>query len=279
MRRRPSIYWWVTSLFLISLFPLPSHAADPQRIPWVLDETYTGRYDKTFQEMRYDIPVILRQTLIDLSGRIGLRYQEGWRYPLVVGFTDDAPMGVENVLAYVQMFLSDEGRIKQDLKINLRAYQTEKFNFEKVLAHELVHAMLNDSLGAEASTKLPLWFHEGLAVYGADQGEQMLKSYVYQTGATDDSIITNGLENHTSALDYAEDYLAFKYIYKKHGISGLHNFIAEVAKRQGDIEAAYEYTCSESWENFQKKFVEFSKEEIKNIGVFKGRPGDMPQPY
>jgi len=38
--------------------------------------------------------------------------------------------------------------------------------------------MVNDSMGIEGGTKLPVWFHEGLAVYGSDQGEQMTRAYV-----------------------------------------------------------------------------------------------------
>jgi hypothetical protein len=268
------------TLFLFIVFFIPClYSAEESRIPWVIDDSYRGPYAKSFQQLRYEIPNILRQTVLNLSGRIGLRYQEGWRYPLVVGFVDASPFGMENILAYVQIFSTESGSIKQELKINLKAYEQDEFNLGKVLAHELVHAMMNDSLGAEASIKLPLWFHEGLAVWGAEQGEPMLKSYVYQYGSSVDSVILNGLEEHSNALDYAEDYLAFKYIYKKHGINSLHNFVAEVVKRQGGIPAALEYTCFETWEEFKQHVDEFSRKEIQEIGMYKGRPAEMPKPY
>jgi len=256
-----------------------ARAQEEKRIPWILDDSYNGSYSESYQQLHHEIPDIFRHTVIELSSRLGLNYQEGWRYPLTVGFVDRAPFGVENMLAYVQIVQTAEGGIKQVLKINLKAYEQDKFNFEKVFAHELVHAIMNDSLGAEASTKLPLWFHEGLAVWGADQGEQMLRSYVYRFGISADSKMFNGLENHSSPLDYAEDYLAFKYIYKRHGINSLHNFVAEVVKKGGGIPEALEYTCFEKWDDFQENLAEFCKEEAKEIGMYKGRPAEMPQPY
>ncbi len=261
-------------LALFFNFFLPLHSAESRRIPWALDEVYSGSYQETFQKLRNEIQFLLRQTVIDVVGQIGLNYQEGWRYPLVVGFLDNAPPGAEFALAYVQLGM-EGGEIRQDLRINLSQYEKEHFDFEKVLAHEITHAMLNDAMGAEASTVLPLWFHEGLAVYAANQGEQMLKSYVYHYGNS----FLNGLDHYASAADYAENYLAFKYIHKKHGSNALHNFVFEVVKRKGDIPNALEYTCFEKWEDFLKNVMEFSESEIREIGIFKGRPQDIPQPY
>ena len=72
---------------------------------------------------------LMRQTALQMSVRLGLQYEEGWAYPLVVGFVDGAPRGAESALAYVQLGTSEEAGIRQDLKINLTAYERENFNF------------------------------------------------------------------------------------------------------------------------------------------------------
>lgn len=241
-----------------------------------MDENYQGPHRASFNRLRNEIPVLMRQTLIDLSVRLGLDFRDGWKYPLTIGFVDQAPWGVENVLAYVQLYRTED-HFGQVLNINLASYNKEQFNFEKVLAHELTHAMINDAIGGQAAMVLPRWFHEGLAVYGAEQGDQMLKSYVYQTSGFSSSQLLNGLEIHDSAFDYAEDFLAFKYIYKKRGQASLHNFVQEVLKREGDVPGAIEYICLESWDEFQASVREFSKEEIKDIGP--RRRGSYEKPY
>jgi len=226
--------------------------------------------------MTWDIPVLMRQTLINLSVRLGLDFEEGWRYPLTVRFTDGSPRGAENTLAYVILYTDEKG-IRQDLFINLTAYKERKFNFEKVLAHELVHAMLNDALGAEAMQIFPVWLNEGLAVYGADQGEKMAQAYVYQyTGFAEGKLI-NGLEGPHRALDYAEDYWAIKYIPKRHGPNALRLFVDEIVYRKGDVEAAYKYLFQEDWDKFLEGHNKFSKEEIKRIGP--AQRGKKVNPY
>lgn len=229
-----------------------------------MDETYAGSHANSFAKLRYDVPILMRQTLIDLSVRCGLDFNEGWQTPLTIRFDDTAPNGVENILAYVQMYRDSKGRIGQFLVVNLSAYDKENFNFKKVFAHELVHAMLNDSLGLD-STKLPVWFHEGLAVYGADQGEQMMDVYVSEYPEASESYFINGLEGPHNALDYLEDYLAFKYIHDEHGVNSLRNLIQEVTLKKKDIPSAVDYTCGENFERFKENARKFAEEEVKRV--------------
>lgn len=250
--------------------------ASPTRVDWVLDESYDGNWRQQFDQLRWKIPALVRQTEIDLAVRIGLNFQDGWQYPISIGFVDGSPLGTENVLAYVQMY-SDRGSFHQRLNINLRAYAQQGFEFEKVFAHELVHAMVNDAIGGDAALLLPVWFQEGLAVFGANQGEQLVETYGKQFYGFADQQLLNGLEGPHGALDYAEDYLAFQYLWKAHGQNAFHNFIREVIKRKGDILGALPYTCVESWVDFKKNARTFSIEELKRIGP--PRRGDSSKPF
>lgn len=266
-------------LFLALFFPLfLTSALAGDRIPWTMNETYDGVYKDTFSKLRWEVPNFIRQTSIDMAIRIGLNFQEGWSSPMVVQFLDTAPAGVENTLAYVQFQVNQLGEHRQTLNINLTAYERDPFNFQKVFAHELVHAMINDAVGLEGVQNLPLWFHEGLAVYGSEQGEQMLKSYVIQYENQSEDFFLNGLEGPHTALDYMEDYLAFAYIYQEHGITSLQNFVREVVARKGDIPSALEFTCFESWPTFQANFRKYAIQRIKDVKReprFRG-PADKP---
>jgi hypothetical protein len=242
-----------------------------------MDETYNGPHQAAFQQIRTTIPNLMRQTCIDISVRTGMDFQEGWQYPLVVGFVDGTPMGMENILAYVQLGKTEDGAFAQRLNINLEAYERETFSLEKVFAHELVHAMMNDAIGGEAARYLPTWFQEGLAVFGADQGEKMVKAYAHRTYGMGEGTLINGLEGPHGALDYAEDYLAMKYIYEKIGSNAFHNFIKDVINKKGNISSALEYTCFLKWDEFQQKVKEYSKEQIKNFGP--PERGESQKPY
>jgi hypothetical protein len=265
----------LAGVFLTSFLRLiPTQAAPLHQ--WTIDEKYRGGHQSTYQKIKWQIPNIMRQTMINNAVKLGMNFRDGWQYPFEIKFVDDSPFGVENVLAYVQIY-SDGVAIKQDLNINLGAYDREPFNFEKVFAHELTHAMLNDAIGAEATMILPVWLHEGLAVYAADQGETMVKSYAHKFSGFAARQMLNGLEGGHGALDYAEDYLAVKYIYAKHGPNSLHNFVREVIRRKGDVPGAIQYTCFESWEQFTINARAFAKEEIDAIGPPKR--GQQQNPY
>lgn len=253
--------------FLLLIVTCPSHADDTSaRVQWKLDESYAGAHPDIYNQLRWKVPILTRQTLIDLSVRLGLNFQDGWSSPLIIRFVDNAPPGAENALAYVAMMSDGVSRF-QYLDVNLSAYSSSEFNFEKVFKHELAHAMLNDALSEEAASTIPVWLHEGMAVYGADQGEDMLASYVQMLGDSAKARMINGLEGPHGALDYGEDYLAIKYIYEAHGLNSLHNFFKEIVRRQGDVKGAIDYTCGENWETFQKNARAFALKQIEQFST------------
>jgi hypothetical protein len=251
-------------LFSAFIVAAPVRAEDsPQRLDWKLDDTYTGAHADDFNRLRYEIPILMRQSEIDIAVATGLDFQEGWSHPLLVRFVDGSPPGVEHALAYVEL-LSDGKHQAQRLNINLDAYAKEKFNFDKVFRHELFHAMLNDALGPDAAN-VPRWLHEGFAVYAADQGEQLISSYLSQVETGDEEKFINGLEGPHGAEDYVEDYLAIKYIREVHGVNSVQGFTRALVANKGDVPAAIQASCFEDWETFQKNAREFSLSDLRRI--------------
>jgi hypothetical protein len=257
----------VAALVLPIVAAVPAARADdaPVLHEYKIDDSYSGGSDAAFQKLRWTVPNLMRQTMIDVAVRLGLDFRDGWQNPMTVAFQDGSPSGTENVLAYTALFSNKEGKAEQALVVNVQAYQQESFNFDKVLAHELIHAMINDAVGAEAAQSLPTWLHEGLAVYGADQGEQMMRAYVQRVDNPSADMFLNGLEGPHTAMDYLEDYLAIKYIHDRHGVNSLHNFVGEVIRRKGDIKGAIQYTCFEDWDAFQANARTFSENQINDV--------------
>jgi hypothetical protein len=238
-------------------------AMTPRKYEWQLDERYDGEHPGDFGRLRYEVPILIRQTLIDIAVATGLDFQEGWNHPLSIRFADTAPPGVENALAYVEFF-SDGTNAAQRLSINLAAYAAEPFNFDKVFRHELFHAMLNDALGLNA-TNIPIWLHEGLAVYAAGQGEQMINSYLSKVETGEEERFVNGLDGPHGGADYVEDYLAIKYIRERHGINSIKAFARELVARKGDVPSAIEASCFEDYAAFQANARDFAVSELVRI--------------
>ncbi|MBP7461768.1 MAG: hypothetical protein KBA26_10805, partial [Candidatus Delongbacteria bacterium] len=85
---------------------------------------------------------------------------------------------------------------------------------QKVIVHEMTHAMMYSQLDSDNQ---PAWFMEGAAVYAANQGDEKIASAL-QTGSWN----LKSLEeiNNSSGFgitNYAESYMAFKYIESFYG--------------------------------------------------------------
>lgn len=93
---------------------------------------------------------------------------------------------------------------------------------DRILGHEMVHAIMNDALGATKTILLPDWFKEGIAdfIHGADE---RLKGLIVDSGSIVDSKI-DFIVNRAIALmnggiwkgdntDYVSSYIAIKFIH------------------------------------------------------------------
>ncbi|MFH1367389.1 MAG: hypothetical protein ABIH38_05440 [Patescibacteria group bacterium] len=78
----------------------------------------------------------------------------------------------------------------------------------KTVNHEYVHAYLNSTLGMRNKTKLPLWFHEGCAIYFSKSGG----THVDVTSNADGYLY----RTYEDTEDYRRYRLVFKYLAKEH---------------------------------------------------------------
>ncbi len=96
---------------------------------------------------------------------------------------------------------------------------------DRVIGHEVVHAVMNSSMGMSKTSTLPIWFKEGSAefIHGADE---RLKVSIVENGKINDAMLqfvinrAVGLLNGTDSWvadsnEYSASYLIMKYIDKK----------------------------------------------------------------
>lgn len=86
-------------------------------------------------------------------------------------------------------------------------------SISKTVSHELVHAYVNATLQPERIDQLPLWYHEGLAIYFSGSGE------------TDTIVTPYYTLQITSPADYRQYEVNFKYLEAHLGKENLHRAI------------------------------------------------------
>ena len=256
-----------------ALFSLSGVRAEP-RFPCRVDDSYSGPRQEAFQKLRFAIPGLAQADQVEVSSKMGLDYRDGFRYPLTIGFTDSPlPMG-EYALAYVHLYQYGT-EIRQEMNINLEAYAQSSFDFEKVFAHEMSHAILADALGKEAFGKLPTWLIEGLALWVAGQGEELARAEAHRYPAFAERVLVRDLTQPASAAMYPQYFLAVEYIEKTKGAAAIQNLVHDLAGGKTFPEAlAYNV---EGWEDFQKNVRDFSTRYIQSLGP--GEYGKKERPY
>lgn len=137
--------------------------------------------------------------------------------------------GLHGTTAYVTGFM---GESTQTLTIDLADFDNVQGEngdsgngkseySDRVLGHEMVHAIMNNSLGLNKIVALPEWFKEGIAelIHGADE---RFKISITVNGVANDekikSIISRATELMKNAIfksesdDYSAGYLILKYL-------------------------------------------------------------------
>lgn len=86
------------------------------------------------------------------------------------GFDNEDTVGVTMLTRYVAILAEEKGDAFES--------ELQSQDLPKTISHELVHAYVNSVLGFESSQKIPVWYHEGVAIYFSGSTSS---SYVYLT--------------------------------------------------------------------------------------------------
>jgi len=150
---------------------------------------------------------------------------EGDGSDLIVRFEYE---GLHGVTAYVTAFL-DESR--QTLTVDLADFESTGENgdtgngkeeySDRILGHEMVHAIMNNALTIDKTKDMPEWFKEGMAelIHGADE---RLKAIIVKDGKVDNTLVTslvnrcvellNGASFKSENMDYGAGYVISGFI-------------------------------------------------------------------
>jgi hypothetical protein len=241
--------------FILFLIMRPLAAWPAERFSASFHTSYQGTHPDLFAQEQDRVRILIRQAQLEISSQLGLlQYQEGFRCPLTVRFDDTPAPGVEHALAYVHIVPTVNG-FGQELVVNLDVMTKYPDNFDQVFYHEMTHAVLNDAVVSQYRRALPSWVQEGLAVYIAGDGDARVKALAQHVRKSQAHVLVRDLEE--PVLDYARNYLAFKYLYEKHGINSLQAFVRDLT--DGKLpKDAIEDSTGMSWDAFRQDLQAYS---------------------
>jgi len=225
---------------------------------------YDGNHKDDFTAYFDRVRLLVNQAQLEDSVRLGLlQYHEGFEYPLVIHFQDGSPAGAEYALAYVQLLQTPYG-FAQELVVNLDAISAgPKQDFDKIFYHEMTHAVLNDVVGGEASTKIPHWLQEGLAQYVSGEGDDRVTQAAQQYKKSQVQALLCDLNGAYTGNAYPQYYLAIKSLEDKHSVNAVQALVRELIEGKS-VTDAVEDSTGMTWEKFQEEVREYSLNVLKD---------------
>jgi hypothetical protein len=258
------------AFILISLI-LALGAASPgvsesiRHAPVLLTE-YEGRYKPQYTEHLERVRLLTHQAQLEVSARLGLmNYRDGFLYPLVIRFEDDAPLGIENSLAYVR-FGNDKGHFGQELVINLQELNAHPMNFDTVFTHEMTHAVMNDAVGGEAGTRLPRWLQEGLAEYVSGEGPGRVQDTASKVHKSAVPQLLFNLDGPVYGNGYPYYYLAIKFLEDKFSINSVQAIVRQLIQGKS-LSYALEDATALTWTQYQSQVRDYAFKTFKDLAI------------
>ena len=130
------------------------------------------------------------------------------------------------------------------LLLSPKAIKASHPDIRQIMAHELTHFILH-ALTREKGTELPMWLHEGLAMYEAQQWNWHHRLIMAEIALTRSflplSSISRGFPADKRLADraYAQSISLIAYIINKYSIDDLHRMIRHLVEGQSPPEAFY----------------------------------------
>ncbi|MGA1842033.1 MAG: peptidase MA family metallohydrolase [bacterium] len=144
------------------------------------------------------------------------------------------------------------------LLLSPKAQKATHPDLQQIMAHELTHFILH-TVTREKGIDLPIWLHEGLAMYEAKQWNWHYRRIMAETALTRSflplSSLTNGFPPEKRLADraYAQSISLIAYIINKYGADYLNKLIRNLVEGSQTPEAFF-YVFGITLEGFEKNW-------------------------
>jgi Tetratricopeptide repeat len=241
----------------------PANTAVRARLEsWRNEARVTGRFE-AYKDDRFTIMFdgpAQQQLAAHASATLGAAF---WRIAATLGSSPSSPI---NVIFYTQQQFHDvtgapewaNGGFDGQIRMPLRGAATNLAEFDRVLTHELTHAMVDKI----ASRNVPAWLHEGLALHfeghdAARAGRRLSAARIFvplralQGGFS-------SLNSLQAAVVYEESAVAADALLARIGPQGLGALL-------GDLDGGQ--PIDQAVERFGFTFAEFESQLTKRLNV------------
>jgi tetratricopeptide (TPR) repeat protein len=142
---------------------------------------------------------------------------------------------------------------------------TDRAWLRRVLRHEFAHALLHDLQGT-ASTALPTWLNEGLAMQLAGERWEEIQPVKHRDVSVIPLTALEGawgtLSGEAASVAYLEADSAVHYLIDRYGQHSINQLLSHLKARQ-TLTAAMQSQLSLSYEQFQTRWLEHFASELK----------------
>lgn len=227
-----------------------------------VDQSYDGKYatNAAYLKLLQSSPHIVARALENIEQRVGLKPTRPDR--LIVRFKDGLQPNQPVALRRTRHV---NGHKSQLLTFMLEPILLETVNFQTVLTHELVHAIMRQHMGSRY-LQLPQWLRESFATWGASQLQEKTsvliagKIYAHQ----DPRSLIQGFKGVPHTLDaYLEEALLMEYIATEYGPDRISRLLKQIIEGENHGNAIRRL-CGVGWDGLQKLSMAFSIDYVDN---------------
>jgi hypothetical protein len=142
---------------------------------------------------------------------------------------------------------------------------TDHLRLKRVLRHEFAHALLHDLQGF-ASSPVPTWFNEGLAIQlSGDHWSEIQPGQQPELAVIPLTALEEGwghLSSDAATTAYLEASSAVHFLIDRYGLHGVHQILARLKAKQ-PFRSAVQSELSLSYEQFESRWMDRLNGELK----------------
>jgi len=228
-----------------------------------------SKYAQTawFTEFAGRLVAVRRAAVAKINRLTGLAYVD--RYTIVMRFGDQNEEGARRFknLHAQRVTIQRGGSDVQLIRFFMEYFKNGQADLSKKVIHEMVHAVMRESMSRAEYLRIPKWVREGTAVYLAGQEEARIRHILSLHAEGNPFSVVKDLGARHSSVDYARDALLFHYMVDRHGLDKFKSFMRLLVREKQPPPVAIEKALGISFARFRKEGLAFAIEAVSKLAA------------
>jgi hypothetical protein len=234
-------------------------------------ESYAGSHQAEFAELLAQAKIMVPGAVAYITSQWNLPNQ--LHSPFLVTITDVPSKDQARPLAAYVRAVTYGNELRQVMVIDLQHHLLyPNDNLERIIYHEMAHAILRDAIAVSGSAEIPTWFNEGLAQSVTPEGLERTEDDFKRWGHSDARAVLCDLNGKVDEFLHGEQnfgcytyfYLATKRLLQLGGKDAIPKIISGL--RAGvPLQTLIHQLTTLDWQAFQREAERYT------LDVFGGR--------